>query len=463
LTLQNQTAQKQDKLMSLRTRFIAFALILGSLLVIGTFISHFSSKRASENAFLQLSFVSEQSSLINSISTSIINANRYLNLYLLATDQEIYKIEYADNINTAQEKIQQLQQHSGFDKIKHGQTIVQLQKVIEQLNKEVKALFVIRVNPNLQYPSMDIAFNQMQPSGNTVAGAIDIAVKEIESNGQMRSDPEIYQTFFHTQQIWTSLISEFRIYLANRMGSFNEAGLKEHEINIESYYIQLVQNMSYLKILDRKNKLDFESSNAVSEVLTHVHKWKKGFNQVTEIHHSKYWRTDSLMMYDKIIPLTDKLLSHLDLLEQSFKEQNKNIVTRLTNVSKNQDTILLSVILFFIIYILSTLISIERMVFKPIAAIANILKSKDINDHNELQKHAKTTETRNLVNAYKEMQHQVVTRQKELEHQTLHDELTKLPNRIMLRDRIDYHLSLYKRKKNKLALFSTSYAWHITC
>ncbi len=310
MALPSPKVHKQHKIFSLRARFISLALLLSSLVIIGTIASYFHSKKISDEAFAQLSSVSEQSVLVQKIHTDIIDAHRYLNLFLLSIDQAVNKNQYSLNINTALENLKQLKKYSEQKNIDYSKAIIQLNTLIHDLDNEVKA-----------------------------------------------------------------------------------------------------------------------------------------------IHNSAYRHTDSVIMYDKIIPLMNQLLFHLEMLDQTLKSQDVNVFTHLSNVTRNQNMVLGSILLFFIFYILATLITIERMVFKPIAAIAGALKSKDISDYNKLNKYAKTTETRVLVDAFGTMQQQVVSRQKDLEYQALHDELTDLPNRVMLKDRLSYHLSLYKRKKNKLALF----------
>lgn len=436
---------------SLRARFITLALIFGSMLIIGTIISHYNSNKISDEAFSQLSSVSKQLLLVDKIRTNIFDAYHFINLFLIATDQSINRKNYSQNIKIAQENLSQLQKHPEFKINNLSESLKKIKTLIHELDDGVQILFNVRTNSTLQYPSINIVFTQIEPGANKIFGAISIAIDEFD-NKMISDDLFTFKTFVQTQRIWSALTSEFRIYIANRMGSFNERGLKRQEINIEKYYVQFVQNIAQLKILDRKNKLNFEGSNAVEEILTAAHKWKSGFEQVKEIHNSAQWRTDTSMMHDVIIPNLAQLLSFLDKLQHTLKNQDKEIVTRLTNTARTKNIILSTVIVLFIFYIVSMLISIERMIFKPIAAIADALKSKVTGSHHDLQKHAKTNETRILVNAYEEMRLQVASRQEKLEYQTLHDELTGLPNRAMLKERLNYQLSLYRRNKNKLSL-----------
>lgn len=225
----------------------------------------------------------------------------------------------------------------------------------------------------------------------------------------------------------------------------------DQSVNKSQYSLSIktaLENLNQLKEYSEQKNIDY--NKAIIQLNTLIHELD---NEVKATHDSAYSVTGSLFKNDKIIPLMNQLLSHLEMLDQTLKSQDKKIFTHLNNVTRNQNMVLGSILVFFIFYILATLTAIERMVFKPIAAIADALKSEDINDYNLLQKYAKTTETRVLVDAFDTMQQQVVNRQKELEYQALHDELTGLPNRVMLNERLSYHLSLYKRKKNKLTLF----------
>lgn len=435
--------QKQNHMVSLRTRFISLALVLGTLLITGTIISNKHSSQIREDAFAQLSSVSEQSVLVHEIRTRIINAHRYLNLFLLAINQDINKVQYSLNITSALQKLQQLQALSNTE---NNDLIKNLELLIDELNNEVKRIFIIRINPRLQYPSMEIAFNQMRPSRKTISGALAIAIKELETDAKLINEPEVYSGFYQIQKLWTGMLSEFRIYVANRMISFHKEGLKQHENNIEDYYVELVKEIARLKILDKNKQLTFEESNAIAEILRTLHKWKSSYHEVKTIHNSKYWRADSLIMNNTIMPLMDQLLAYLQDLDLSLKDQSKIVVTNLSNVAKNQNIILVGVILFFIFYMLATLLSIENLIFKPVTAIADALKTKFTRHDTELQQYAKTSETKILVDAFAEMQLQVSSREKELEYQALHDELTGLPNRTMLTARIEKYLAAKQQK-----------------
>ena len=65
----------------------------------------------------------------------------------------------------------------------------------------------------------------------------------------------------------------------------------------------------------------------------------------------------------------------------------------------------------------------------------------------------KSLETQLLIEAFQEMDTQVNNREKALEHQALHDTLTSLPNRVMLNERLEYHLISAKRNRKDISLF----------
>ena len=447
-------SQKKPKLVSLRFRIITLALLLGSVLIAGTIVSHFHSQKASDEAFASLTSVSQQSSMVDDIEANIIDAYRFLNLFLLSADQTIHKQSYHKHIDKALQSLSVLQklhrQSNDIALLTHTLTI---KKLIQTFNQEALRLFEIRVNPALQFPAMNIAFSQMQPSHLTIVGSLSLSLREMEQGDLHIQHANVYQTLFKTEQQWVNMISEFRNYLLNRIGSFFEQGLLQHEANVNEYYLKVTESLALLKVFKKQGKLGFEASDAVDDIENALHQWKKGYDQVRKIHNSDHWRNDTQVIHNKIIPLMDQISLQLEKLDNTLAMQDKDVVRRLTQVSKNQSLILTSVIIFFIFYVISTLISIEQMVFAPIATIANALKSAAFGHQSELQKHAKTLETKILVDAFEQMQQQVNKRQQELEHQTLHDELTNLPNRLMLRDRLDYHLTLNERNKQKLTLF----------
>ena len=239
--------------------------------------------------------------------------------------------------------------------------------------------------------------------------------------------------------------------MANRIGSFDEMQLIEQEINVETY-LQQIENISQqLQVYNSKQLYGFEGTELINQLPEHLQQWKFGFEQVKKINHSDSWRQDSKLMKDSIVPLLDKLNKTFVNLDEKIKIENNVVLDKLKDITVNQRVLLVGVILLFLTYLIISIVMLKQLIIKPIALISKRLKNEAFG-HTHLNKLniKTTTETKNLIDAFNEMNYQVNKRQLALESQALNDNLTSLPNRLQLKERLSYHLKIAEREKKTL-------------
>jgi diguanylate cyclase (GGDEF)-like protein len=105
-----------------------------------------------------------------------------------------------------------------------------------------------------------------------------------------------------------------------------------------------------------------------------------------------------------------------------------------------------------LIFIVTAFFAFEYWLLRPVALISRALKIEANGFQIETLPTANTLEARELIEAFEEMRKQVRIRQMELEHQAMHDGLTGLPNRILLRKMLDEAIKYAKESKTELAL-----------
>jgi diguanylate cyclase (GGDEF)-like protein len=93
------------------------------------------------------------------------------------------------------------------------------------------------------------------------------------------------------------------------------------------------------------------------------------------------------------------------------------------------------------------------MIFRPISNVALALRSRAFGIKGPQFSQNQSLETQLLIEAFQEMDQQVHNREQALKHQALHDTLTSLPNRVMLNERLNYHLISANRNKTHVTLF----------
>jgi diguanylate cyclase (GGDEF)-like protein len=431
---------------ALVTFILSVSLLTGSVVVQSNLISNrdiISSNIANRKQLLQRS---------RYIRTTIWEARESLALYLLMPSKQQYPEHVHLSIEQAIEHTEQLKQHEWIRKENKLESIEQLRLSLATFDKAVSQLINIRSNPDKQFPSMTIARNNLQNYNNEMVSALSIALSEIITDSHNVLTPE-YKKFDRIQTLWTQMISLFRIYLANSIGSYDVTTLPLQEKAIQTFYDDILANINSLKKAAVANKLGFESSDALKTIETAVKKWGVGYRQILNVHRSDDWRADVSIVKELIEPDIKRIWSILQSLDIAIESSSNEDVSTLTNIAEEQVIILWLITIIGLVFLIMGFYFLELLVLRPIANVSHALKQEAIGDEEQdIAIDTNIIETRNLVDAFDEMRLQVHERQNLLEHQALHDSLTGLANRTLLFDRLQYAIRTSRRENKKLAL-----------
>ena len=442
---------KKEKLKSLRSRYIALASLLGLAIIIASFLGFRSTFKLSDQANHQIEIIADQLQPIREISNEIQNAYRVMDLYLLDPQMSIYRSQVRQHLKNAIVHTRVLEKEPLFEQIKQLETLQHLKMDLASLIKKAEILFDVRTSSARQYPSMVIANQRMQPSRYKIIAALRPAIAEARE--EQDSEVDNYPLLIELQELWIEMVSEFRVYLINRIGSFNMDTLDRQSNSIKLRYKAINKKLDELAKREEQQQLGFDVSLAVEVLKEFLPIWYQAFLEVEQVHNSKQWRIDSTLMQLHIIPLSDHIAKHFNSINDALEDENSRAIENLNWVQQQQNMLLSTIILIFILYIIAMLITLEKMVFRPIAAVAQALKAEAFGEKQELLLHTRTRETQDLIDAFYEMNLQVRNRQMALEYQARHDALTGLPNRALLLERMSYQLMAAKREKQHLSLF----------
>lgn len=436
---------------SLRGRYALATLILSVSLLTGSVVVQYnltsnrdivSTNIATRNQLLQRS---------RYIRTTVWEARESLALYLLMPNKQQYPDYVHLAIEQAIEHTERLKRHEWVKKHKQ-QDIEKLRLSLFAFDDAIGQLISIRSNPDKQFPSMTIARNKMQRYNDEIIAALNIALSEIISDSNNVQTP-VYKKFDRVRTLWAQMISVFRIYLANSIGSYDVKSIPVQEKTIQTLYDEILLNIKTLKKSAANNQLGFESSDALMTIETAVKKWRIGFKEILSVHRSDSWRADVTIVKDLIEPDIKRIWSILQSLDIAIESSSTRDVNALTKMAEEQAIILWLITIIGLIFLIMGFYFLELLVLRPIANVSRALKQEAIGDE---QQHTSIDtsiiETRNLVDAFDEMRMQVHERQNMLEHQALHDSLTGLANRTLLFDRLQYAIRTSRRENKSLAL-----------
>ncbi|TNF33037.1 MAG: bifunctional diguanylate cyclase/phosphodiesterase [Gammaproteobacteria bacterium] len=304
-----------------------------------------------------------------------------------------------------------------------------------------------------QYPAMSLSAYEMNIPQGQLSANLGILINEIENGDFEPESAQLYPLVLKTNTLWAKAISQNRIYLANRLASFTTEILYIQAESLQAIAGQIEANLKILENLYLNETGSFEGSQIIQSSFKALNSWVDYFNQVRNISESPYWRRDSFILESSIIPLIDQITTALQAIDNQLRIQDIE-AANLLKQSSNKVFITLALIIFlFLIFIITILVSLELMIFKPISNVVLALRSKAFGMEGPQFHKNHSLETHLLIEAFQEMDQQVNNREKALEHQALHDALTTLPNRVMLNEHLEYHLSAARRNQKNLTLF----------
>ena len=439
---------KLKYLNSLRGRYALVTLILSAFLLAGSFFAQNNLAKSRDTATVNISTRNNLLRYSRNIRTTIRKHYESLVLFLLMPDQQ-HSPEYL---------YQTLEQTTTYTKyllhfpwvVENNKTIVikQLRESLSDYDTAVHGLIKIRKNPDKQFPAMAIARNTMQTYNEQINNAMNIALIEtLEDSNQVTS--LTYKLFLQIRHDWTQMISLFRIYLANSIGNYDIASIPAQEKSLFTLHTSIQENIVNLQ----QHNLGFQSNDALITIEDMTHKWLDSLKNIITIHRSKNWRADVTAIRENIQPHITQVWNNLHSLDVAIETSGNADIQNLAEISEKQMIVLWTLTLSGLTFLFLGFYFLELLVLRPIANVSLALKHEATGDDDDkVINHSKITETQNLIDAFHEMRLQVHQRQKQLEHQALHDALTGLANRTLLFDRLQYTIRTSRRENKKIAL-----------
>ncbi|WP_455207707.1 putative bifunctional diguanylate cyclase/phosphodiesterase [Kaarinaea lacus] len=443
---------KLNILNSLRSRYILFASLLAVLVIIVSFFGYRNVSVITKETTNNIETRRQLLDHISRIRISVFDGYKSLDAFLLDPTRKETKQQIHDSLHMAIGLSQELLAFEWITDQELAGSVNDLIASFKMLDEEVENLMQVRTDPTRQYPSLELGNNVMQPNRNNLNNAIALVLDDPVTKNKLLETPELYGIFINLRHLWSQTLSNFRMYLANRVGSFSEESLPIQEKAIETMFQELEIYFQKLHKFDDSGKLTFEVSAALEDMESSARGWYQGYLDVKEIHHSDAWRADTKFIKDTIEPRLNEIDKLLVILDKAIESSGNRDVQALTQVAKLQTTILQIITGFGLAFILLNIFSLQRLVFHPIDSVARALKAEAFGKNGVLLPTVRTRETQNLIDAFSEMRKQVHSRQADLEHQALHDALTDLPNRTLLHDRMEQAINVARREHKNLTL-----------
>lgn len=436
---------------SLQSRYVFFAGLLALIIGVSIYFSYSDMRERYQNLYQNTKETSEFRKHILEMREQINSLVQGIDLVMLQPEyQEQVRLMFGANLTQIDLVLQRVLQYNLVRRYKLDKELEQLSNSLTDLEYITQRLIELRTNANQQYPSMAVSSSVMRPARNTVITILDTALREYHEEYDDNPQIEYHEAILNLKQLWTSTIAEYRLYLANRVGSFNEDQLFLQENNVNDYFEQVT--LSAQRFMQFKDKFGFEGSELIPGVVEAIKQWGQGYEKVKEIHSSGDWRRDAEFMRVEVLPLLDRISSSLIEIDARVESANNNLIDSFGSIGKWQNTQLVIIAAVFIFYALVTFIFLRVLMFRPLSVLSNAIRSDELTERaDDLRKLGRAKEINTLVEAFLSMHGQVIKRQEELTHHALHDALTGLPNRKLLMERLHHDIEISDRLSSPMA------------
>ncbi len=451
LSSQVKAQGKSKYIRSIQSQYIIVALLLGCLVLISSTLAYINIITTSSELSSQADSTSRVLSLTTDIRQHSNHAYSTIQAFMLDPDQASHTQQLEDDIAQAKRNLRLVSRDPLSRQLKIQGAIDQLTQSLEQLKTNALRLFSVRTSVHEQYPALAISSQQMNPISHNILSAFKLTLLEYRENPKALLNTQEYALLNEALLGWMNIMAEYRLYLTDRMGSLSPRLIDDQETIVRSHIKLVKQHVNELHQLNLQGKFDFQGSSLIDKLPEQVTLWEEHFERVTRINHSGDWRQDSNLLKQSVIPLIQEINNHLMNIDLKVKNEYQTVLKNKTSASTQQNYILIGIICLFLVYIVISIKLLQHFIIKPIAQISSAMKDEAFH-HNglHLPNFTRTRETQDLIEAFAEMSHQVFKRQDELEYQAMHDSLTGLPNRLMLHQRLDYHLLISSREKQNM-------------
>jgi diguanylate cyclase (GGDEF)-like protein len=379
-------------------------------------------------------------------------AEQGLRSYLVAPRQDLPDL-WRGNLDKAAALTSALRELPWAAEQRLGPTLGGLAGEIAELKAAAERLKSVRDDNARTFPLFTVMRDEMAPANDAFDSAAGLAMQELSEMPDHPDAALALRGFADLRYRWARMIAAFRAYSANLAGIYTEPGEAVHSLGNDTvtYYAQIGAQLDALDALDQRGVLDIQSQEALAEMRRQAQRWHAGFIQL-RTSSSAAWRADLPILNEAIVPALQRAWQHLQTLDghiersalRDYGTLNK-IVATITHMLWLISAALLGVtVLGYMLF--------ERNVLAPIAELVRAFKAEAGGATGLSPVNTPLRETADLIQAFASMREQVRSRQHALEHQALHDALTRLPNRALLQDRLAHAIQGAHRARTPLAL-----------
>ncbi|UCE89024.1 MAG: EAL domain-containing protein [Pseudomonadota bacterium] len=438
------------KLDSLRQRYLVLAVALALVITVcisaAQYLVGYSGRTAAGNLAGRVEVVQQ----IQHIKGLLWNAEDALDLYMLSPSAA-QRTTFHHNIEQARRRIHILADDEWVQSNGLADAAGAVDPVLAQLQQKAIELTEIRLDADMMYPAMSLARGSMLDANRGFQTAVDLSLLACRDQHGCRVDA-IYELLVETRSHWNRLISAYRLYLINRLGTLFEDALLTQADDVGVLYGHVDQAVATLADYTRRGEVMIEIEVGVEDMAAYAPQWYAGYSEVLQINSTDEWRGDLPLIRDVMQPLMLAVRARLENLDARLADTAADDIAAQARAVRFTTLLLWATAFAVLLFVVMGYLVFSRKLLRPVAQVARQLRDEASGQTGEMVPSAESREVRHLVDAFLEMRKQVHSRQMALEHMAMHDALTSLPNRALLVDRLGQAITAARRDSGSVAL-----------
>lgn len=442
---------------SLRQRYLLFFITVAILLMIFAYVGWRYVDVVSHTQVKDIQHRTQAANaltdLVTQLHTAQINLQRFITSPGNQNQQSVY-----DAFSLFDSSMEKLRNNKWVrEDTALSELVIALGRDRDKLKQEIDGLIDVRLNKNEWFPAMNIMQERMLQNNMQFKSTLDTMIQETDDEPDKTKRIESYKLLSQVRYNWQMIISEFRLFVANSFGVFSndpDEGMQTRKTNIGLYIEQLESLLEQLEHQGKQNQADAIFNQNIHDLHKWHNQWLVAYYDVLSSFQNKQWRLDLILLTNNIQPLLDQIEQRISILQLELSVASSKNITMLTRLAQNISDYVIYVAITLIMLGFLGFIIFQRAILSPITTFAKVLKTEAINQDGIEQRtlSSSTTEFKQLSDAFNDMRMQVRSRQAHLDHMAHHDSLTHLPNRILLRDRLNQAIARSKRDQKIVGL-----------
>jgi len=439
--------KNNEKLPSLRSRYLILASLVTILLLIGAAIASWYITDVSKNNEKALAINDTITTTVSDLRTTLSNINMTVSAMLIRPEAS-HETTIDVNLKSLMHSLTLLQANADIQSTNLKRPLEKVHNHIVELSQKIRHLIKQRKKPEWVYPILPYINEKLLIANRNFISSTELAINEYVI-GEIAVD-ETYHHLQDLRNLWQRKILNFRAVIV-RFAGLNNTTKTTQEAGIDNTHNRIEAILSVLKEKQKNNALELQTESSISIMSQASSEWYKHWSTVRQIRRSTYWRGDIAYLNQYLAPLQQRTNDSLKELESMVRHWSGQQTGLLSDAAKSILTELWILIILAISFVIAVYLMIEKFVIKPTISISKALSEDGHEQYFNIEDKS-SKEVFRLTSAFNSMRKQIHQRQIALEHQALHDALTGLPNRALLNDRLTQAINIMKRNDDPLAI-----------